>query len=229
MCREACVRSPAPAYTLRMAQREGEVENLAHAYRVLNVAWDAPPRAIKASYRKLVKRWHPDRHLPGTPAHTESTLMTSLLNESYARIADAPLRAGHATPFSSGRRDTVASNDQPEPSGGWRDEYVARDPSETFLDDRRVIENARRAGALEDAARPFDWLGFAVRFVLGAMFGTLLSFRLMVDLTLHENERAIPFGVVAVILGCGLASGFGGDKFWRSIRPGGIWWRGRWN
>jgi curved DNA-binding protein CbpA len=84
-----------------MPPREGEVENLAHAYRVLNVAWDAPPAAIKASYRKLVKRWHPDRHSPGTPAHAESTLMTSLLNESYARIADAPLRAGRATPFSS--------------------------------------------------------------------------------------------------------------------------------
>jgi hypothetical protein len=215
-----------------MAQREGEVENLAHAYRVLNVAWDAPPAAIKASYRKLVKRWHPDRHSPGTPAHTESTLMTSLLNESYARIADAPLRAGHATPFSSGRRTAHAPNqddDEAEPSGASRSEYVERDPSEDFLHDQRIIDNARKAGALDDAARPFDWLGFAVRFVIGALFGVLLSFRGLIDVSLHENEKMIPFVLLAFPVGCGLASGFGGDKFWRSIRPGGIFWRGRWD
>jgi hypothetical protein len=43
-----------------VAQHQGEIANLAHAYRVLDVPWDASPRAIKASYRKLVKRWHPD-------------------------------------------------------------------------------------------------------------------------------------------------------------------------
>ena len=212
-----------------MTQRAGEVENLAHAYRVLNVPWDAPPRAIKGSYRKLVKRWHPDRHLPGTPAHTESTLMTSLLNESYALIADAPLQAGHATPFSSGRQNAPTADDEAEPSGGWRDEYVARDAAEDFLDDRRVIDNARKAGAVDDAARPFDWLGFIVRFVIGAAFGVVLSFQVVVDSGQGEDERGILFTAIAVILGCGFASGFGGDKFWRSIRPGGILWRGRWD
>jgi curved DNA-binding protein CbpA len=218
-----------------MAQREGEIENLAHAYRVLDVPWTASPRAIRTNYRKLVKRWHPDRHRPGTPSHTEATLMTGLLNEAYARIADAPLRAGHATPFSSGTRRSSDSNsahadskDEPDPSGSSRAEYVPRDLSEDAIHDYRTVEKAREAGAWDDAARPFDRIGFAVRFVLGALFGALLGFRVMINLSL-ANPNAIPIAVAAVILVCALASGFGGDAFWRAIRLGGIWWRGRWD
>jgi curved DNA-binding protein CbpA len=81
--------------------RIGEIENLAHAYRVLDVPQDASARTIKTSYRKLVKRWHPDRYKPGSDEHREATQMTSLLNAAYARIQDAPLRPGYATPFST--------------------------------------------------------------------------------------------------------------------------------
>jgi DnaJ domain len=218
-----------------MGQREGEVENLAHAYRVLDVPWSAPSRVIKLSYRKLVKRWHPDRHRPGTTGHTEATLMTSLLNESYARIAHAPLRAGCATPFSSGAADAFKSksartqtSEEPDPSGSAHSEYIPRDSSADTLKDYRMFARAREMGARDDAARPFDWVGFAVRFVLGALFGGVLSFRVMTDWWLG-NRSLIPFGMAATILFCALASGFGGDAFWRSIRPGGWWWKGRWD
>jgi curved DNA-binding protein CbpA len=219
-----------------MAHREGEIENLAHAYRVLDVPWTASPRAIKTNYRKLVKRWHPDRHRPGTPGHTESTLMTGLLNEAYARIGDAPLRAGHGTPFSSGTRRTSDSNsartdskDEPDPPGSSRADYVPRDPSEDAIHDYRTIEKAREAGVRDDAARPFDWIGFAVRFVLGALFGALLSFRIAISLSMNDKASAVPPVTIATILLCGVASGLGGDAFWRAIRPRGMWWRGRWD
>src|ERR1700722_9271021 len=155
-----------------MAQRDGEIENLAHAYRVLDARWDALPRAIKTSYRKLVKRWHPDRHTPGTPGHTEATLMTRLLNEAYTRIENAPLRNGFADPAAaySPQRSSSAGvgrdhaddqgNDEPEPSGASRSEYVSRDPVEEATDYYRAMENARKAGARDDVARPFDWVGF---------------------------------------------------------------------
>src|ERR1700721_2394515 len=129
-----------------MAQRDGEIENLAHAYRVLDARWDAAPRPKKTSCRKLVKRWHPDRHTPGTPGHTEATLMTRLLNEAYTRIENAPLRNGFAAPAApsppqrsgsagDGRgqaRDRAKdeAKDQPDPSGASRSEYVPRDPVE---------------------------------------------------------------------------------------------------
>ncbi len=148
-----------------MAPHDGEIANLAHAYRVLDVPWDASPRAIKASYRKLV---------------------------------------------------------------AWRNEYIPHDPQQDAAEFYRVVERARAAGGCDDAARPFDWLGFIVRFVLGALFGALVSFRVMISLSLaHPN--LIPIGIAVRILFCALASAFGGDAFWRTIRPWGIWWWRRWD
>jgi curved DNA-binding protein CbpA len=218
-----------------MAQRDGEIENLAHAYRVMDVRWDASPRVIKASYRKLVKRWHPDRHTPGTPGHTEATLMTKLLNEAFARVQNGPLRNSFAEVSSAdgvrasgSRRDARdQASDEPDPSGASRSEYMPRDPVEDATEYYRVMENARKAGARDDAARPFDWLGFAVRFVIGALFGGLLSFRVIIGL--WQRPKLVPVGIVVTILFCALASGFGGDTAWRAIRPGGLWWWRRWD
>jgi hypothetical protein len=89
-----------------------------------------------------------------------------------------------------------------------------------------MIEKAREAGAHDDAARPFDSIGFAVRFVFGALFGGLVSFRIMIALWRHPT--AVPVAVAVTILLCAFASGFGGDAFWRAIRPGSLWWWRRW-
>jgi DnaJ family protein B protein 13 len=158
-----------------MARPDGEIVNLAHACRVLDVPWDASPRAIKDSYRELVKRWHPDRQPPDTEPHTDSTLMTRLLNEAYARIQDAPLRNGFSAPLSAGRasRSGAGSEANGDASGAAREEHIPRDSPLDAAEYYRITENARREGAREDAARPFDWLGFAVRFVVGALFGGL--------------------------------------------------------
>jgi DnaJ-like protein len=218
-----------------MPPHEGEIENLAHAYRVLDAPWDASPRAIKASYRKLVKRWHPDRYPPGTESHAESTLMTRLLNEAFARIEEAPLRNGTATPFSrpaAATPNAAPNDDEPDPSGASRSEYIPRDPQQDAADFYRIMERARVAGARDDAARPFDWFGFIVRFVVGALFGVLMSFGVMVKMWKSMwgvNHAVIAATIAATILFCAFASAFGGDAFWRSIRPGGIWWSRRWD
>lgn len=94
------------------------------------------------------------------------------------------------------------------------------------------MERARVAGARDDAARPFDWFGFIVRFVLGALFGVLVSFRLLISLTMSEwsgNRALTILAMAAAVLLCAFASAFGGDAFWRSIRPRGVWWRNRWD
>jgi hypothetical protein len=193
-------------------------------YRVLDVQSDASPRAIKASYRTLVKRWHPDHYRPGSDAYTESSLMTKLLNESYARIKNAPLqiRNGVAAALSSeaspnSGRDTSG---EPDPSGSSHSEYVPRDPNSRAAEYYRMVERARQAGARDDATRPFDWFGFVVRFVFGALFGAVLSFRVMIDLyRWQESPTFIYIAVVATVLFCALASGLGGDAFWRANPP----------
>jgi hypothetical protein len=91
-----------------------------------------------------------------------------------------------------------------------------------------VVVNAILRIGDPQVSGPFDWIGFAVRFVVGALFGALVSFRVMIDLALfHPN--LIPVGVAATILVCALASELGGDAFWRAIRPSGLWRWGRWN
>jgi hypothetical protein len=217
-----------------MAQHQGEIANLAHAYRLLDVPWDASPRAIKASYRKLVKRWHPDRYRPGTESHTESTLMTRLLNESYARIEDAPKRNGTATPFSGAASPPTerGARTEPDPSGSSRSAYIPRDPVRDATEFYRMMEHARETGARDDAARPFEWVGFIVRFVLGALFGVLMSFRVMISMTISAwgaNSALVPVGIAFTVLFCAFASAFGGDAFWRAIRPSGTWWWRRWD
>jgi curved DNA-binding protein CbpA len=69
-----------------MPARDNEIQNLAHAYLVLDVPHNSSQRAIKSAYRKLVKRWHPDHYRPGSEEHTEATQMTTLINAAYAKI-----------------------------------------------------------------------------------------------------------------------------------------------
>ncbi len=216
-----------------MHAREGEIQNLAHAYSVLDVAHDASPRAIKSNYRKLVKRWHPDHYRPGSEEHVEATHMTSLINTAYSRIQDAPLRAGFAAPFStprnkSGERSTTGVTASEATDSGWsREEYVPRGPAVTDASFVRTVSYATSAGARDDASRGFDWFGFGVRFVCRVFFGALLGFG--GEMRRATATKASLFG--AVLLGAligGLLSAFGGDRFWRAIRPIGSWYWGRW-
>ncbi len=47
-----------------MAIPAEQLDELAHAYEVLDVPVIASAGSIKQAYRKLVKRWHPDAHKP---------------------------------------------------------------------------------------------------------------------------------------------------------------------
>jgi hypothetical protein len=208
--------------------RDGGASNLKHHYRVLDVPWDASPRAIRSSYRKLVKRWHPDRYRLGSDAYAESGLMTKLINESYDRIKNAPLQNGAAGTLSPETSSCPDRREEPDASGRSHSEYVPRDPNWEAAEYYKVLERARQAAARDDATRPFDWVGFLVRFVLGAAFGAFVSFRVMISLY-QEPPKVIYLAVFITVVLCALASGFGGDAFWRAIRPGGVWWWHRWD
>jgi curved DNA-binding protein CbpA len=75
-----------------MSSETQTIERLKKAYRVLNVPEAASALAIKASYRKLIKRWHPDKPATGAATHEEAVMMTKLINEAYSLIENAPLR-----------------------------------------------------------------------------------------------------------------------------------------
>jgi curved DNA-binding protein CbpA len=183
-----------------MPAREGEIQNIAHAYRVLDVPHDASSRAIKSSYRKLVKRWHPDRYRPGSEQHAEATQMTSLINAAYARIQDAPLRAGYAMPFSNSRgsRDEAASDPpQPQPSGASHAESVSRESGISDSEFLRVLANARQAGARDDSALPSYGRGTILRVIFGAGVGALFG------LVAHPRSMRLSNRMAVIQMICG--------------------------
>src|SRR5438094_649800 len=60
-------------------------------YENLQVARDASPEAIRAAYRALTRRHHPDRH----PDDAEAQRIMSVVNVAYAVLSDPAKRREH--------------------------------------------------------------------------------------------------------------------------------------
>ena len=97
------------------ARRRGKSVNASHShYEVLQVARNASPEVIRAAYRSLAQRHHPDRQ-SGTREATEET---SRLNVAYAVLSDPERRAqydawlGHQSPAPSCSEEPPAAPSQ---------------------------------------------------------------------------------------------------------------------
>lgn len=66
-------------------------ERIAHYYGRLKVAPDAPPEVIRAAYKALVQKYHPDRH-QGSVRHE---IVLSALNKAQEVLLDPARRAAH--------------------------------------------------------------------------------------------------------------------------------------
>jgi curved DNA-binding protein CbpA len=60
-------------------------------YANLRVARNAPPEVIRAAYKALIQKHHPDRH----PGDAKAERIVRLLNEAYAVLNDPEQRARH--------------------------------------------------------------------------------------------------------------------------------------
>jgi curved DNA-binding protein CbpA len=60
-------------------------------YENLKVARDASPEAIRAAYRTLTRKHHPDRH----PDSAEAQRIMSVVNVAYAVLSDPAKRREH--------------------------------------------------------------------------------------------------------------------------------------
>lgn len=61
------------------------------AYEVLGVARDVDEAGLRAAYRSLAKRWHPDRHGGTEAAHTRFLEIKA----AYEVLVDPSRRAAH--------------------------------------------------------------------------------------------------------------------------------------
>lgn len=70
--------------------------------------------------------------------------------------------------------------------------------------------------AADERPQLFHWYGFWLRFACGALFGALVSFRMV--LYAYENPPVMILGVASTILFFAFASGFAGEKLLNWIR-----------
>src|SRR3546814_4953543 len=68
-----------------------QVASFTTHYENLKVARDAPPEVIRAAYKTLSQKYHPDRN-PGDP---RSARILTLLNAAYAVLSDPDKRQAH--------------------------------------------------------------------------------------------------------------------------------------
>ena len=178
-----------------MDSNDRAIDKLRKAYRVLDVPETASALAIKSNYRKLIKRWHPDKPATSAATTAEATTMTKLINEAYTLIENAPLR------YYVGNAESKTAPVRPR--------YRARE--------KRGVESLSDA----EAARIEKRAEYVVRIVCGLLSGAFIGFLFIGDLLQNSIEAFSSALFLALLFGAGAVKV--GDKVWREIF--GIWWK----
>lgn len=127
-------------------------------YDNLKVLRSAPPELIKAAYKTLAQKYHPDLN----PGSEQAARIMVILNQAYAVLSDPIERAKHDL--------WIVEQEQPRPDPPARP-YVAPQPSP-----QREAQDAPHAsqwrGIVPDPqkARGIWWLRFC-RWVFGVLLG----------------------------------------------------------
>src|SRR5215470_9803014 len=157
------------------------------AYRVLDVPEAASALAIKSNYRKLIKRWHPDRPMTGAATASEAMMMTKLINEAYAEIENAPLRY-----YGGGTAER--GNGKPQ---------------------RKKVASGVESLSEAEAALIEKRAEYGVRIICGVLSGLFVGLIFAEDLFRNETEFFVAALVCAVGFAAGAV--IYGDKFWRAV------------
>ena len=170
-----------------MPVQEKSVEGLTRSYRVLDVPTSASALAIKSNYRKLIKRWHPDKPATNAATSEEAMTMTKLLNEAYALIENAPLRYYSGEDSAKSLKVATAA---PKPR-----RLNEVDLSKMISDEKRIE--------------------YAVRIVFGAISGAFVGMALMFDASQQGAWIVAGIGLGAIGFAAGAVKY--GDRFWRAV------------
>ena len=189
---------------------EFEIDELRRAYQLLNVPYSASERSIKQAYRRITKRWHPDRYTSGTPTYAEATQMMKLINEAYSQIANAPLRHyDEQTAAAPGRQKDSEAHRSPDPD---TDKSYAHNPNagNPYSNGAYVTDVGMRPGRLGRR------LGACFRFLVGGVFGVYALWLFYVFVRLDGH----PVLAVVLIIGAFLGGGFAMLHYGQNLRWG---------
>lgn len=109
-------------------------------YAILGVAPDASPAEIKSAYRRLARRYHPDRYALNSDIAWQAEIMMSLINRAYAVLS------------SSWQRQRYDEQRQ-QHAAAWTAKTSRSAPGDTTMNAARLL--AATAGMVKAAQR---WL-----------------------------------------------------------------------
>ncbi len=182
-----------------MLMTEFEIDELRRAYQLLDVPYSASDRSIKRAYRRITKRWHPDRYTSGTPTYAEATQMMKLINQAYSQIANAPLRYyDEQTAAATPRQQGSEAQRSPNPDA---DKSYVHNPyiDNPYSNGPFVTDVGTRPGRL---GRRF---GACFRFVVGGVFGVYALWLLYVFVRLDGHPVLAVVLIICAFLGGGYA------------------------
>lgn len=187
---------------------EFEIDELRRAYQLLDVPYWASDRSIKRAYRRITKRWHPDRYTSGTPTYTEATQMMKLINEAYSQIANAPLRYYDEQTAAAPR--TQKGSEAYRSANSEADKSYVHNPGNPYSNGPYVTDVGMRP---ERLGRRF---GAFFRFLVGGVFGVYALWLFYVFVRLDGH----PALAIVLILGAFLSGGFAMLHYGQNLRWG---------
>jgi curved DNA-binding protein CbpA len=146
------------------------------AYRILHVRPDADPDVVRAAYRVLARKLHPDGKAAPLDATAEGRMAD--LNWAYARIRDDAARQAYARERQASAPPTAA---EPRSHGAPLPE-ASDDATQATLDFGRYTGWMLR----DVASRDIDYLVWLRRHASGARF------RPAIDRLLYERQPPRP-------------------------------------
>ena len=127
-------------------------------YDNLKVARGAPAEVIRAAYKALSQKYHPDKN----PGDEKAARIMAIVNTAYNALSDPVRRKEHDDWIASEEWEVEwVESSNAEEGRGRPDSWEARPP-----------EGARRARLLRD---PRWWLGLTACFIAGAACAVLLA------------------------------------------------------
>ena len=125
-------------------------------YDNLKVARDAPPEVIRAAYKALSQRFHPDKN----PGDERAAKIMAIVNTSYAVLSDPRTRAAHDTWIVD--QEGMRNPSTPRPDAHDK-------PSHSPEAQRRIPNQSRLATAISVVGRTLVY-GFWGSMIIGFLY-----------------------------------------------------------
>lgn len=198
-------------------------------YEILGVKRDADDKAIKAAYRKLARKWHPDLHRGKKQEEAEEKFKQ--INEAYEVLSDSEKRSKYdrlganwragdnfdAPPDMDGVHFYTGSNFNPEDLGGFSDFFAT-----LFGQSRGRQPFTGRHGGYEEASRRGQDIESSMELSLEDLYnGGTKSLRLSTSV-LCSNCQGIGITGRSICTRCGGTGGVPEQKTLEVKIPSGI-------